>query len=37
MENDVKNINIRSLSYKIKFIYAQKFRLVSYICTANSI
>ncbi len=35
MENVVKNIVIRQLSYKIKFTYSQKFRFVSYICIAK--
>lgn len=32
MENNVKNIIIRSLSYKIKFIYCKKLGFLSYIC-----
>ncbi len=36
MENNVKIIVIRSLSYKIKFIYSKKLGFLSYICTTKT-
>lgn len=36
MENYVKNVTNRSLSYKIKFIYCKYLGFLSYICTAKT-